>query len=913
MITLMAYSPPASGRHVTRKKSKNKQMKNQYSIKKRHISTIFLLLVILIFAVVYIRQTWIKTEKEQIESILHIARSVEATLPAADIQSLEATPEDIDKPKYKALKEALKAVIKVNPDAQFAYIYLEKNNKIYFLADSESENSEDYSPPGQEYSEAKAEDKQPFRDGKERLTPPMADRWGKWTSALVPIKDKLTGKTIAVFGMDFDAKSWNRNIIFEVIKSSLFIVVLLALLLLMYSKSKNKLLKYDLAARKKIEDNLKRQTQMQQIIMGMASSYINIPIQQINATIAESLKTISEFIAADLSYIFNYDFYKQTFSCDYERYNHGFNSEIERLQNLSISLIPEVVNSHKIGALFSVENIEDMPESLFREDLKKQGALSLITIPMISNGNCTGFICFVFINQHHKNSEDENLLLHLFAHLLVDVKKRAKAETKLLETNTYLELATANAKEMAAKAEMANKSKSAFLANMSHEIRTPLNAVIGFSQLMSRDKLLTESQREYNTSIIRAGEHLLALINDILELSKIEAGHVVLNPSNVDLHLLLNDIQIIFSDRAESKHLRFICENADDLLRFVYVDESKLRQIFVNLIGNAIKFTEEGGIAVRTRTSKINDATSMLTVEIQDSGPGIPASEMEKLFKHFEQTSSGINKGSGTGLGLALSRELAIMMGGNITVSSEVGIGSVFTFQVEIRDGKEEAIEVNISKRVIGISRSKELYRILVVDDKDENLKVVIDLLKLVGFETLEAVNGKDAIEKFEVWNPHLILMDMRMPVMDGYEATRIIKATEKGKKTPIVALTASAFEDERQKMESLGMQGYIRKPFRENELFSSLGKILDLEYVYEDENLATQTHKLSSQKLNSCDIAKLPQELVLQMTEALSVADLDLFINLIEKIDTENERIAIQLKELAKNYEYACLQQLLN
>ena len=362
-------------------------------------------------------------------------------------------------------------------------------------------------------------------------------------------------------------------------------------------------------------------------------------------------------------------------------------------------------------------------------------------------------------------------------------------------------------------AEMANKFKSIFLANMSHEIRTPLNAIIGFSQLMNRDKMLSDTQKEYNVAIINAGEHLLSLINDILELSKIEAGRVVLNPADIDLHALLNDIQMIFNEPTHSKNLQFLLEKEDDLPQYIFVDESKLRQIFVNLIGNALKFTEEGGIAVRARVDTVADNKKMLVVEVQDSGPGIPVEEMDKLFKHFEQTSSGISKGSGTGLGLALSRELAILMGGDITITSEVVKGSVFTFQVEIKDGNPNAIEKSSPQGVIGIERSDTTYRILVVDDKNDNLKVASDLLKLVGFETNEAANGEVAIEKFESWNPHLILMDMRMPVMDGYEATRRIKSTEKGRKTPIIALTASTFEDELNKIKALECRDISANP----------------------------------------------------------------------------------------------------
>jgi signal transduction histidine kinase/CheY-like chemotaxis protein len=591
----------------------------------------------------------------------------------------------------------------------------------------------------------------------------------------------------------------------------------------------------------------------------------------------------------------------------------GTESELEKLQNIPFSFIPEMTNSHQKGLIFKAEKLKSLPESWLRNEFINRGVKSMISIPMVSGEECIGFVGFVFLTSVHEYIKEENLLLQLFAHMLVNVKKRAKVESQLLETNVYLESATAKAIDMAEKAEMANKSKSAFLANMSHEIRTPLNAIIGFSQLLNRDKQLTSSQKEYSTSVIRAGEHLLSLINDVLELSKIEAGRVVLNPTNVDLHSLLEDIQKLFKDRAQSKHLQFICEISDGLPRFVLVDDSKLRQIFVNLIGNAIKFTEEGGIAVRTRSDIIDEGKSRLIVEIQDSGPGIAENELDKLFKHFEQTSSGINKGSGTGLGLALSREIAILMGGDITVSSEPGKGSVFTFYVEIQDGNKEAIETNIIKRVIGIAEPKTVHKILVVDDKDENLKVVVSLLKLVGFDTKEAVNGLDAIEKLDEWNPHLVLMDMRMPVMDGYEATRLIKETEKGKRTPIVALTASAFEDERRKMEILGMHGYIRKPFRENELFSTIARILAIEYIYEEEAPVTEDKYLDNDELVAEDIAKLPKDLISQMNDALAVADLDLLIDLIESIDGDNARIGEKLLNLAKNYEYDNLQQLLN
>ena len=411
-----------------------------------------------------------------------------------------------------------------------------------------------------------------------------------------------------------------------------------------------------------------------------------------------------------------------------------------------------------------------------------------------------------------------------------DITERKRLDQVLQEKNVELE----NAKSVA---EIANKAKSAFLANMSHEIRTPMNAILGFSQLMLRDTGLTTSQKKHLQTINRSGEHLLALINDILELSKIEAGRSVLKPVAFDLNGMLDEIEVMFRMPASEKNLRFLVERVGDLPGYVVGDENKLRQVLVNVISNAVKFTKQGGICIRAGIKARSGTALRLMVEVEDTGMGIAEQELGKLFRPFEQTESGKKIQTGTGLGLAISREFVRLMGGDMSVSSQPGKGSIFRFEINIEEGREGArVRMADSRRVMGLKPGQAIPRVLIVDDKEDNRVLLSQMLGRIGFEVRDAVNGEEAVRECAQWKPHLILMDTRMPVMNGFDAIKLIRSSVEGRQVKIISVTASAFDADRDKALEIGADEFLGKPFREEVLLEKIRIVLGIAYKYVDD-----------------------------------------------------------------------------
>ncbi len=534
---------------------------------------------------------------------------------------------------------------------------------------------------------------------------------------------------------------------------------------------------------------------------------------------------------------------------------------------------------------------------------------------------------------------------------------------KLQAANRELYHANTQLLQAKAEADAANRAKSTFLSSMSHEIRTPMNAILGYAQLMLRDAGLGADAKANLKIIGRSGEHLLGLINEVLDMSKIEAGRMELNPTTFSLSRLLDDLATMFRLRAEAKRLRFEVLVDGESAQYVVADESKLRQALINLLGNAIKFTGRGGIKLHVTLTHVTEqvakervaservtsghaAMDQITVDqvtlgqvtvgqvtvdqvtvdqgsgnplwlsarFEDTGSGISDEEQGMLFEPFSQIRRGLHSQEGTGLGLAISRKYARLMGGDITVTSSHGSGSIFRLEIPIERG-DAGLSVTRSdaRRVMVICAGPEAPRILVVDDHPENRNWLMKLLTSIGFSVRNADNGEAAIRNWEEWNPQLILMDIQMPVMDGLEATRRIKADPRGKETVIIALTASAMDYDRLAVTESGADDFLAKPFREDELFEKMRAPLNIAYDYEDASEAESQPLAGMAALSAERLGKIPRELVEELRNATLSGNKRLLDKLILRVpETGNAESANALQELADGYEYDALTRLL-
>ncbi len=454
-------------------------------------------------------------------------------------------------------------------------------------------------------------------------------------------------------------------------------------------------------------------------------------------------------------------------------------------------------------------------------------------------------------------------------------------------------LAIENAK-LYSTAQRATIAKSQFLANMSHEIRTPLNAILGFVQLMMRNEQRDADDQQNLGIIMRSGHHLLNLINDVLSVAKIEAGLVALSETAFDPHQLFAGLRETFLQRATAKQLELWFEISGDFPNAVRGDESKLRQILFNLLGNAFKFTRSGSVTLRARWSNGN-----AHLEVSDTGCGLTQEEIGVLFRPFVQTDSGMAAREGTGLGLAICRSYVQLMHGEIAITSEPGKGSTFYFDIPLPRAEEERPAAPVRK-VVALAPGQPRYRMLVADDTAENRILLEKLLAAFGFEVRSAINGREALEEWSAWKPDLVWMDIRMPIVDGYEATRRIREAEQtsGKHTPVIAITASAFEHDKERILAAGCDDMVVKPFVEANIFDAMTRHLGVQWLYSDHEPAVGHVTLSAARL-----AHLPRTALEKLRDAVTAGDIEETYNITQEIERVDPQVAEELRTMLKNY----------
>lgn len=562
----------------------------------------------------------------------------------------------------------------------------------------------------------------------------------------------------------------------------------------------------DITENKRRERLLKYQSNLRELLVELSSGFINAPLKNIESSIQASLARIGNFIGVDRSYIFFYDFENKVGRYAYEWCNEGIAPFIHESPLILFDDFGDNLEQHLHGKHHQIESVDLYPESKLRDLLKNQDIKSLVTIPLMQQGQCSGFVGFDAVRDIRVFENHELQLFHVYAQLIVNVVERMKKEQELID-----------AKE---KAVEADRLKTAFLQNMSHEIRTPMNGILGFVDLLKETDLTPEEKIKYIGIVEKSGKRLLNTINDIIEISKIEAGQEKLRLSQVDVNKMLHYFYDFFMPQAIERGLRFtIGKHTFADFSVIQTDKNKLEAVLGNLLNNALKFTFVGDVEFGNYLEN-----KMLVFYVKDTGIGIPFDRQQAIFDRFVQADLEITRPhEGSGLGLAIVKAYLTMLGGSISLESEEGKGSVFRFSLPYSHCALPALQAETVK----IEKPNEVpLTALVAEDDDVSFLILSKMLSKQNINLIRAFNGMDSVMAVKMY-PEIsfILMDIKMPKMSGLEATKEIRKIKPS--LPIIAQTSYALSGDREKALAAGCDEYISKPIDRNELLKLIGKVV--------------------------------------------------------------------------------------
>ncbi len=851
------------------------------------VKELIIYLIVFLLGSVFVVYVYFSEDKEQREFVMQLAMSVEASLPRIELEHLPQNTEDISKSSFQHLRAVLQKVIIATPKARFAYVYIERNGKLYFLADSELETSSDYSPSGQLFSEASGEYFEPIKSKIPCLIGPATDRWGKWLSAEVPIFDAQTNEVLAVFGMDYSVDSWYVDIIFHEIQTIIFVLVAFSLVFIAGRlKRKNGQLRVEINQRQKIEDNLREsQHSLANLISSLPGLIYRCALDRDYTMeyISDACLRITGYAPSDfvankrISFndiilpedreriwnkwqttlvdgsVFEDEYQIQIASgeikwlwergrCVYDnqnklRYLEGYIEDISfrkkaenELKKLSLAIeqnpVSVVIASSEgiieyVNPRFSEMTGYDASEIIGQNPrILKSGKMGREFYAELLNTINSGKIWKGEILNKNKKGElfwvsqsispiiDQNNRITHFVAIEEDISEKKKIEQELIL-----------AKE---KAEESNRLKSAFLANISHEIRTPMNGILGFSELLSAKKdMSSEEGLEYLSIIFQSSKRLLEMLNNLIDISKIQSGEKNIHYSNVNIKSLLQSLSMEFLPKAKEKsiQLKMITQEYEDLTYFIS-DREKLEKALTCLLDNACKFTNKGNIDFGY---KLNSAGVHFFVK--DTGIGIPEDKKEVIFEIFRQGNNELTRQhEGAGLGLAIARTYIEWLGGKIILDSTIGQGSLFI--VELPFIQNEAVEA--VQKMYTPQKERQNINLLIADDDSASRIFIEKSLKDAVTSIMTANNGQEVIEIVRA-NPqiNLILMDLKMPVLDGFDATRAIKF----EKPEIHIIAQTAFDEARDRSRALdaGCSDIITKPININKLRTTIARLIPI------------------------------------------------------------------------------------